>query len=87
MRGVMVFMTALFVLAPYYVIMTMAFEPLAQIILDFNLSAVNGASSIQTLRNVLYLWGPAVYVTGWFVWAVRYYMSRNLFLGSRGPAR
>lgn len=87
MRGVMVFMTALFVLAPYYLFMSMAFEPLAEIILQFDLSAVDGASSINTLKNVLYLWGPAVYVTGWFVWGVRYYMSRNMFLGSRGAQR
>lgn len=84
MRGVMVFMVALFALGPYYVVMTMAFEPLSQVILAFDLSAVDGASSISTLQNILYLWGPMVYVTGWFVWAVRYYMSRNLYLGPRG---
>lgn len=87
MRGVMVFMVALFALGPYYVVMSMAFEPLAQIILEFNLSAVNGASSIETLRNIMYLWGPMVYIAGFFLWSVRYYMSRNLFLGQRGPAR
>lgn len=87
MRGVMVFMIALFVLAPYYLVMSMAFEPLAQIVLGFDLSAVDGASSINTLRNVMYLWGPAVYITGWFAWAARYYSSRNQFLGSNGVGR
>lgn len=86
MRGAIVFMTALFVLAPYYLIMTAAFEPLAQIILEFDLTAVNGASSIDTLRNIMYLWGPAVYVAGWFIWGARYYMSRNQFLGARRGA-
>lgn len=84
MRGAMVFLTALFVLAPYYVIMSMAFDPLADVILAFDLSVINGASSIDTLKDILYLWGPAVYITGWFVWAARYYSSRNLFLGAGG---
>lgn len=87
MRGVMIFMTALFALGIYYVIMSMVFQPLAEVILAFDLSSVNGASSIDTLQSILYLWGPMIYVTGWFVWAVRYYMSRNLFLGRRGSAR
>jgi len=83
MRGVTVFMTALFMLAPYYLIMSAAFEPLAQIILTFDLSAVSGASSIATLRNIMYLWGPMIYIAGWFIWGVRYYMSRNRFLGDQ----
>lgn len=84
MRGVIVLMTALFVLAPYYMIMSMAFEPLAEVILTFDLSVIDGASSINTLKSILYLWGPMIYVAGWFVWAVRYYMSPNRFIGARG---
>lgn len=87
MRGVMVFMTALFALGPYYIIMTMVFDPMAAVILDFDLTVINGAASINTLKNILYLWGPMVYIAGWFLWSVRYYMSRSLFLGRQRSPR
>lgn len=85
MRGVYIFMLALFLLSIYYAIMAMVFQPLIDVITAFDLSAVDGQSSINTLQNIMFLWGPAVYITGWFVWAARYYISRNLFVsGPRG---
>jgi len=79
MRGVIVFLTALFMLGPYYLIMTMAFEPLIRIILNFgvDLSAVSGNSTISTLEDIMFVFGPFIYVGGWFLWAARYYMSES----------
>jgi len=89
MRGVIIFLTALFVLAPYYLIMTMAFEPLIRIITNFgvDLSAVSGASTIETIEDIMFIFGPFVYVAGWFVWAVRYYYSESLRVRQRPGGR
>lgn len=87
MRGVYVFMVALFMLGIYYLIMSMVFQPLIDVILAFDLSAVDGQSGINTVQSIMYIWGPAVYIVGWFAWAARYYISRNLFVTGGTPPR
>lgn len=84
MRGVIIFLTALFMLAPYFLVMTNVIEPLMEVVLTFDLSPVGGAAKVETLKDIMFLWAPFVYVAGWFVWALRYYMSSNLFTGAVG---
>lgn len=83
MRGVVILLIAAFALAPYYVIMTMVFEPLIDIVMTFNIGTggLDGDTTVPIIQDILFLWGPFVYLAGWFVWAVRYYVSRGLFIG------
>ena len=82
MRGVVLFLVACFALAPYYVLMTMLFEPLIDIVMTFNIGVIGGDTTVPLIQDIMFRWGPFVYVAGWFLWAVRYYVSRGLFVGS-----
>jgi len=89
MRGVVIFLTALFMLAPYYLIMTMAIEPLIRILTagSTNYAPFAGINTIQMLEDVLVISGPFVYVGSWFLWAARYYYSRSVFVQATGGRR
>jgi len=89
MRGVVIFLTALFMLAPYYLIMTMAIEPLIRILTagSTNYAPFAGINTIETLKDVLFIYGPFVYVGSWFLWSARYYYSRAVFVGEAGGGR
>lgn len=84
MRGVVILMTALFALAPWYAIGVFMIEPLAEIARTANLAFINGQQTIDILLDVYFKWGPAVYIVGWFMWGVRYYASPERFVSTAG---
>lgn len=81
MRGIIVFMTALFTLGIWYVVGVFMIEEFIELAHTVDLAPIGGVSRVETLKQVYFQWGPFVYLSGWFVWAVRYYVSPNRFRG------
>lgn len=86
MRGVVTFMAAQFLVVVWYVVAAFLFEPLIDLNRGVALAPIGGFSSVQTTRDILFLWAPMVFEASWFIWAVRYYLRKNRLRG-RGEVR
>lgn len=81
MRGILTFLTACFLVVVHYLVGVYLIEPLLALNQTVDLAVVGGDQTRTAIRDAYFLYGPWVYLAGWFVWAVRYYVSPNRFRG------
>jgi len=87
MRGVAVAITTGFVaMIMFGMVAPAALEPIMTVVTSNQAvqnSAIDAAGLADGLRNSIFVWGPLIVCGFGVVWAVRYYLRRELLTGRR----
>lgn len=82
-RGVLTVVLVIAITTIVLFVASVSVEPVGQHVQDnFDTSDVNGSSTIDEVYESVFQWTPLVFVGGFIVWAVRWYIRRE---ATRGP--
>jgi len=85
MRGIAVVVVTTFIaMIMFGLVAPAALEPIMDVVTSNQAvqdSVIDGAGLADGLRNAIFVWGPLITVGFGVVWAVRYYLRRELLTG------